>query len=501
MSGIQGAQGTTGPTGASGIAGVQGSQGALGPGGAQGATGPTGSTGAAGLANYSIAGSLATTTIMPYTQSTISNSIAYSTNTIAYIASMSLPTLLQNKTGMLSCYFNLSTTSSFVVGSYFDYGLYLDGVSLAMGDSQITRYSQTSTYSVAMSWNGLSLGTNAITPYKPITIPVSIGANSCNLQIGIKNSSGQLNTSQIKVGMAASFLSIQPSWSFTANTASGTFVSRSLAGSSDGTKLVIAAYNYIYTSDDSGLTWTLQSGASSYASTYHPLYVACSSDRSIIVLISSSGTHYTSTNSGVTWSYLSDGGYDYSSILISSDGSVLYAPLTNSTGYNKSTNSGSSWTYYNTGGLNGTWFASDSTCTNLTGVNTSGIHTSTNGGTSWSLRQSGIFYCCASSPNGTYRVAGGSNYIFTSSNSGVNWTQQTAGYFSGSWTRVSISSDGTVIVAAAYNSYVHISIDSGVTWTQQTSAGTFNHRGVFVSSNTKFTVAAYNTYVWNGIYS
>ena len=108
MSGIQGTQGTTGPTGASGIAGVQGIQGALGPGGAQGATGPTGSTGPAGLANYSIAGSLATTTIMPYTQSTISNSIAYSTNTIAYIASMSLPTLLQNKAGILSCYFNLS---------------------------------------------------------------------------------------------------------------------------------------------------------------------------------------------------------------------------------------------------------------------------------------------------------------------------------------------------------------------------------------------------------
>ena len=501
MSGIQGTQGTTGPTGASGIAGVQGIQGALGPGGAQGATGPTGSTGPAGLANYSIAGSLATTTIMPYTQSTISNSIAYSTNTIAYIASMSLPTLLQNKAGILSCFFNLSTTSSFVIGSYFDYGLYLDGVSLAMGDSQIARYSQTSTFKAAMSWDGLSLGTNAITPYKPITIPVTIGANSCNLQIGIKNSSGQLNTSQIKVGMAAAFLSKKSSWSFTANTAAGTFVSNSLAGSSDGTKLVLATYNYIYTSEDSGLTWTLQSGATSKAATYHPSYVACSSDRVIIVVISSSGIHYSSTDSGVTWSCLSDGGYAYSSILMSSDVTVLIAPLSNSTQYNISTNSGSTWTFYSSGGLNASWFASDSTCTNLTGTNGTGIYVSTNQGTSWTLKQSGVFYCCASSPNGTYRVAGGSNYIFTSSNSGQNWTQQTAGYFAGSWARVSISSDGTVIVAAAYNSYVHISVDSGVTWTQQTSAGTFSHRGLFVSSNTKFTVAPYNTYVWNGIYS
>jgi hypothetical protein len=119
---------------------------------------------------------------------------------------MTLPTTVKNKSGMVSCYFNLSTTSSFVVGSYFDYGLYLDNVSLALGDSQTAKYIQTSTYSVAMSWSGLSLGSNAITPYKPITIPVSIGANSCNLQIGIKNSSGQLNTAQVKVGMIASIV-------------------------------------------------------------------------------------------------------------------------------------------------------------------------------------------------------------------------------------------------------------------------------------------------------
>jgi hypothetical protein len=206
MSGIQGSQGTTGPTGASGIAGVQGSQGALGPGGAQGATGPTGATGVAGLGFGGAAGSLTTIPIIAYTQSTISNSIAYSTNTIAYIASMTIPTSIKNKAGILSCYFNLSTTSSFVIGSYFDYGLYLDNVALAMGDSQIACYSQTSTFKAAMSWGGLSLGNNAITPYRPITIPITIGANSCNLQIGIKNSSGQLNTSQVKVGMAASIV-------------------------------------------------------------------------------------------------------------------------------------------------------------------------------------------------------------------------------------------------------------------------------------------------------
>jgi hypothetical protein len=197
MSGIQGAQGSLGPTGASGIAGVQGRQGAIGPGGAQGATGPIGPTGAAGPANFSSVPSLSTISIMPYTQSSITNTIGISTNTISYIASMTLPPAIKNKSGLLSCYFNVSTTSSFMAGAYFDYGLYLDGVSLAMGDSQIARYSQISTYSVAMSWNGLTLGSNATTPYKPITIPISIGANSCNLQIGIKNSSVALSGSAI----------------------------------------------------------------------------------------------------------------------------------------------------------------------------------------------------------------------------------------------------------------------------------------------------------------
>ena len=114
---------------------------------------------------------------------------------------------------------------------------------------------------------------------------------------------------------------------------------------------------------------------------------------------------------------------------MSSDGTVLIAPLSNSTQYNISTNSGSTWTFYSSGGLNASWFASDSTCTNLTGTNGTGIYVSTNQGTSWTLKQSGVFYCCASSPNGTYRVAGGSNYIFTSSNSGQNWTANSRLFF------------------------------------------------------------------------
>ena len=104
---IQGIQGLQGVTGSVGISGIQGVQGVIGPYGLQGATGPTGPSGYKGnMFTNSFSIPLSTFVILPYTQSTISNSIAYSTNTIAYIASMSLPTLLQNKAGILSCYFN-----------------------------------------------------------------------------------------------------------------------------------------------------------------------------------------------------------------------------------------------------------------------------------------------------------------------------------------------------------------------------------------------------------
>ena len=190
---IQGIQGLQGVTGSVGISGIQGVQGVIGPYGLQGATGPTGPSGYKGnMFTNSVSIPLSTFVILPYTQSTISTSVPISSQTITYIGSMSIPSTIRGKSGLVSCYFNLSSTSSFLSNAYFDYGLYLDGQSLGLGDSSTANYTQISTYSSAMSWNGLVLGRNAVTPYRPISVPLSVLGNSCNLQIGIKNSSTEL---------------------------------------------------------------------------------------------------------------------------------------------------------------------------------------------------------------------------------------------------------------------------------------------------------------------
>ena len=73
-----------------------------------------------------------------------------------------------------------------------------------------------------------------------------------------------------------------------------------IASSSDGTKLVAApSTGYIYTSSDSGVTWTEQTGSGSRSWTD----LTSSSDGTKLAAVSGGATGYiyTSTNSGVTW--------------------------------------------------------------------------------------------------------------------------------------------------------------------------------------------------------
>ena len=87
----------------------------------------------------------------------------------------------------------MSTTAGFAANAYFDYGLYVDGTAIGIGDTTTMRYVQNAQNTCAVSWNGYSLGTNGMMPYSPLTVPVSLGSSASNLQIGIKNSSAALN--------------------------------------------------------------------------------------------------------------------------------------------------------------------------------------------------------------------------------------------------------------------------------------------------------------------
>ena len=111
----------------------------------------------------------------------------------------------------------------------------------------------------------------------------------------------------------------------------GTYWS-AVASSSDGTKLVAAGGGYIYTSTDSGATWTQQTGAGRRSWNA----VASSSDGARIVAAVEFGSEpgqnwapgfiYTSTDSGATWTQLTGAGCRYwVAVASSSDGTRLAA--------------------------------------------------------------------------------------------------------------------------------------------------------------------------------
>jgi hypothetical protein len=96
-----------------------------------------------------------------------------------------------------------------------------------------------------------------------------------------------------------------------------------VASSSDGTKLVAGGWGGIYTSTNSGATWT-QTGAPSE----EWFSIASSSDGTKLAAISAvylSGSIYTSTNSGLTWTQTSAPSVNWQSIASSSDGTKLVA--------------------------------------------------------------------------------------------------------------------------------------------------------------------------------
>ena len=95
---------------------------------------------------------------------------------------------------------------------------------------------------------------------------------------------------------------------------------RSVASSADGTKLVAVVDNgQIYTSTDSGVTWTAQnSGSPSLRS------VASSADGTKLIAAVYVGQIYTSTDSGVTWT-ARDSSRQWVSVASSVDGTKLVA--------------------------------------------------------------------------------------------------------------------------------------------------------------------------------
>jgi len=223
----------------------------------------------------------------------------------------------------------------------------------------------------------------------------------------------------------------------------------SVATSADGTRMVAtvgssSVNGSIYTSADSGTTWTLQPGSKST----HWLSVASSVDGSRLVAAPYGSNLCTSVNYGTNWT-VRDSVRFWTSAASSQDGKKLVAAAANSY-----------------------------------------IYTSTDYGTNWTAQtNSGIAYwsTVASSSDGSRLVAavgngGHAGSIYTSADSGVTWTPNS--FVSAQWSSVASSADGSQLVAG-YNvtsaGFVYTSSDSGATWLQRLGAPSADWAGVAIS--------------------
>ena len=235
-----------------------------------------------------------------------------------------------------------------------------------------------------------------------------------------------------------------------------------VTSSSDGSKLAAVVYGgRIYSSVNSGLTWT------SHASNQNWSSIASSSDGTRLVAVVNGGQIYTSVDSGVNWTaQIHAGTQQWSSVAASSDGVNLVAVAFGGLIYTSS-DSGVNWTPQNGAGAH-TWQSVASSSDGAKLVAATGnaqIYTSTDSGVNWTPRESvRNWNSVASSADGSKLVAvAASGFIYTSADSGARWAAQT-GAGSRFWYSVASSSNGSNLAAVASSGQIYTSIDSGVTW-------------------------------------
>ena len=260
------------------------------------------------------------------------------------------------------------------------------------------------------SWDIPASGTDSTFNFSAATI--SISDYNAMTALTPFAADGLTNVAITKIGSFTGY-----DWSQVATSRDWT----SITSSSDGTKLAaVVNGGYIYTSTDSGATWTQRTASGSR----YWYSITSSSDGTKLAAVVDSGYIYTSTDSGATWTERS--------------------PVTAST--------------------TRTWYSitSSSDGTKLAAVVRDGyIYTSTDSGATWTERSpvtastTRDWRSITSSSDGTKLAAvvhalwNANGYIYTSSDSGVTWTESTA---SGSryWKCITSSSDGTKRAAVTY---------------------------------------------------
>lgn len=230
-----------------------------------------------------------------------------------------------------------------------------------------------------------------------------------------------------------------------------------VASSSDGVKLVAAdGSGLIYTSADSGVTWTPRANSQAQSSA-----LCSSADGTRLAAVSRPGFIVTSADSGATWTY-HEAVRNWRAIASSADGSKLVAAVTGGQIYT-STDFGMNWTARAT---NRSWLsvASSADGTKLAAAPYANdqIYLSTNSGVTWAADSSTpVWYAVASSADGTKLVAvvnGGQIYLRFGAFSWLPYESNR------NWYCIASSADGTKLVAGVSGGLLYTSRDSGATW-------------------------------------
>ncbi|HXB59264.1 MAG TPA: sialidase family protein [Candidatus Acidoferrales bacterium] len=264
-------------------------------------------------------------------------------------------------------------------------------------------------------------------------------------------------------------------WLFLSSTPSA-----SVACSADGTKIIASGPGSVYTSPDSGVTWQQHA-----LTTNDQYYVASSASGTNLVAVGFAGnlgSIYFSTNSGATWALPAGPtnfwlGNIWSSVASSADGTRLVAAAE----------------------------SSDVNSTFLPGP----IYTSTNSGATWTLSgaPSNVWYSVACSADGTRLVAaayagpsqvGGTGFIYTSADAGVTWTNVSPS--TNYWLSVASSASGSNLIAVSLfdqspenPGVIWRSTNAGANWSEDPFTGYFNS-AASSADGTKLAVTAIAQY-------
>ena len=255
------------------------------------------------------------------------------------------------------------------------------------------------------------------------------------------------------------------------------------ASDSDGSHLIVAANSgRLYTSADSGATWTERQPAGAGDKAWAA--VASDSDGSNLIVAEDSNRLYTSADYGVNWTERQPAGdFDLNWVIVASDadGSHLIAAIDTTRLYT-SADSGATWIERRPAGdTDQNWYAaaSDSDGSHLiVAANSGRLYTSADSGATWTERQPAgasdeDWYSVASDSDGSNLiVANSEGRLYTSSDGGANWTErQPAGAANKDWVSVASDGDGSGLMAGIENGRLYSSSNSGVNWLEQQPAG------------------------------